>query len=49
VFLNDHVAEIDADPKPDPPLVRHLQLTVDHTALDISCAAHGIHDTRKFR
>src|SRR5262249_36050898 len=33
VFLNDHVAEIDADSKPDALLVGHLRLAVDHPAL----------------
>jgi hypothetical protein len=49
VFLNDHVAEVDADAKPNAPIVRHLRLAVDHPALNLSGAAHCVHNTWKFR
>jgi hypothetical protein len=48
VFFNDHVAEIDADPKPDAPLSGHFILTLDHSALEFRGTAHRVHDTRKF-
>jgi hypothetical protein len=46
--LGDHVAEIDADPKPDAPFVLQLGLAVEHAALDLGGAAHGIDNARKF-
>jgi hypothetical protein len=49
VLLNNHVAEVDADAEPDAPLVGHLRLAVDHPALDLRGAAHGVYNTRKFR
>ena len=42
-----HVAEIDPDAEPDPPLFGHVWLTVGHPALDLDRAAHGIHHARK--
>jgi hypothetical protein len=47
--LGDDVAEVDADTKSDAPLVRYLQLAVDHPALDLSGAADGVDNTAKFR
>jgi hypothetical protein len=49
VLLGDHVAEIDADAKPDPPLLGHLGLAVGHPALDLNRASNGVHNTRKLR
>jgi hypothetical protein len=49
VVLNDHVTEVNADAKLDALLFRHLRLPIDHPALDLNSAAHGIYDTRKFR
>ena len=49
VFLNDYVAEIDADPKPDALFVWHLELAVDHPALNLHSAANGVYNTRKLR
>src|SRR5262249_7625386 len=49
VFLNDHVAEVDADTKPDAPLIGHLRLAVEHSALHIYSTAHGVDHARKFR
>ena len=48
-FLDDDVAEIDADAKPDAMLVGICRLAVDHPALDLDGAAHGIDDASKFR
>jgi hypothetical protein len=49
VALGDDIAEIDADAKPDASLVGHLGFAVGHLALDLHSAAHGVHNTRKFR
>jgi hypothetical protein len=49
VFFDDHVAEVNADAEPDPPLLGHLRLTVEHPALNLGRTAHRVHDTRKFR
>jgi hypothetical protein len=43
----DHVAEVDADAKPDAPLLGYVGLAVDHSPLDLHGAAHGIYNTRK--
>jgi hypothetical protein len=40
---------IGADAKPDAPLVGHRRVAVDHAALDLRSATHGVHNTRKFR
>ena len=40
---------MDADAKPDAPLVRHPRLAVDHPALDLGGTAHRIDDAGKFR
>jgi hypothetical protein len=47
VLLYDHVAEVDPDAKPDPSLLRHLRLTVNHSALDLRSAADSIDHARK--
>jgi hypothetical protein len=49
VSFNDHVAEVDADAKPDLPHLGYLRLTVSHPSLHLHGAAHGIYNTRKFR
>ncbi len=49
LFLNDHVAEIDADAEPDAPFVGLLRIAVDHTALDPGGAAYRVDDAREFR
>jgi hypothetical protein len=49
VILDDHVAEIDANAKPDPSLIGHLWFAVDHPALDLHSTAHGINHAREFR
>jgi hypothetical protein len=47
VLFNDHVAQIDPDAEPDPPLFGHVWLAIDHPTLDLRGAADGIHDTRE--
>src|SRR6266699_2301032 len=47
--LGDNIAEIDADAKPDLPLVGHLRLAVDHPALHLGGAPHRVDDAGKFR
>src|SRR6516165_9714500 len=49
VLFYDHVAKIDADAEPDPALFGYVRLTVDHPALDLDSATHGVDHTRKFR
>ena len=48
MLFNDHVAEVDAYAEPDPALFGRVVLTVNHSALDLHSAAHGIHDAREF-
>ena len=48
VLFNDHVAEVDADAEPDPPLLGHVGLAVAHSSLDLRGAPHGIYNARKF-
>ena len=43
-FLDDHVAEIDANAEPDPPLLPHLGLALGHPPLHLDRAAHRIDD-----
>jgi hypothetical protein len=45
--LDNDIAEIDANAKPDASLVRKLRLTVDHPALHFNGAAHSIDDAGK--
>jgi hypothetical protein len=47
--FGDHVAEVDADPEPDAPLVGDHGLTVDHPALHFGGAAHRVNDAPEFR
>src|SRR4029077_20321104 len=47
VFLNDHVAEIDAYPKPDALLFGNLWLAIDHPALHLDRASHRFYNTWK--
>jgi hypothetical protein len=48
VLLSNHVAEVDPDAEPDALLIGHLGLAVDHPALDLQSASHGVHHTGKF-
>ena len=48
MVLGDHVAEIDADAEPYPPLLAHLRLAIVHPTLDIHRASHCVHHTGKF-
>jgi hypothetical protein len=47
--FGDDVAQIDADAKPDTPLVWQFGLAVDHSALHLGSAAHRVDDTGEFR
>src|SRR6516162_2857197 len=47
MFFDDHVAQIDADPKPDALLVGHFPFALGHPALDLHGAAHSVHYTRE--
>src|SRR5205823_9407210 len=47
VFLNDHVAGIDADAEPDSALFGHLQLAIGHPPLHIHPAPDGVDHTRE--
>jgi hypothetical protein len=47
VFLNDHIAEIDAHTEPDPALPLHLGLALGHPALEIDRTPDGIHHARE--
>src|SRR4051812_15826594 len=49
VLLNDYVANIDADPKRNAPLVWNVPLTLHHPALDPYSAAHSVHNARELR
>ncbi len=49
VILDDDVAEIDPDAEPDPPLVGHIGLAVDHRPLHLGGTAHRVDDAREFR
>jgi len=49
VAIDDYVTEIDPDPEPDPALLGHLRLAVNHPALDLDRTAHGINNARKLR
>jgi len=45
VLLNNHVADVDANAKPDALLVRQASLAVDHPTLDLGGATHSVHHT----
>ena len=47
VALGDHVAEIDANAKPDALFVGYLGFAVEHAALHLGRTAHRIDDARK--
>jgi hypothetical protein len=47
VAIDNDVAEIDADPKPDALLVGHFGVAVDHRSLDFRSAADGVHHARE--
>ncbi len=48
VALNDHIAQIDADPEFDAPLLGHTGITLSHAALDRDGAFHRIDDAAEF-
>ena len=47
--LGDHVAEVDADAKPNAAVLGEIQIAVGHRALDFGGAAHRIDDAGEFR
>jgi hypothetical protein len=47
--IRAYVAEVHANPKPDPPLFGHIGLAFGHPTLDFHSAANSLHHTRKFR
>jgi hypothetical protein len=49
VLLDDDVAEIDPDAQPDPAILGHLGLAVDHHPLPFGGAAHRVDDAGEFR
>ena len=49
VRLGDHVAEIDADAKPDAPVGIEIGVAVEHAALHLGGTAHRIDDAGEFR
>ena len=40
--LDDHIAEIDPDPKPDALVPRQVRIALRHAALNVHSAAHGV-------
>jgi len=49
VAIGNHIAEIDADAEPNALLVGHFGLAVEHAALHLGGAAHGVDNAGKFR
>jgi len=49
VLLDDHVTEVDADPKRDALVLGRFLVPVDHTALDLDRAAYRVDDTGELR
>jgi len=47
--VDDQVAEVDTNAKPQAARLGKLQITVDHRALDFGSAAHRVDDTGEFR
>src|SRR5215471_8019120 len=47
--FDDHIAKVDPDAEPDPALLRHVGLSIDHRALDLDRTPDGIDHARKFR
>ena len=48
VVVTDDVADIDSHAEPDPVLGRHLGIALDHAALYVDGATHGVDDADKF-
>ncbi len=48
VALLDHVAQMNADPEFDPPVLRHAGVALDHRVLDLDRATHGVDDAAEF-
>ena len=49
MLFNDYVAEVDTDPEPDPPVLRHLCLSIHHPPLHLNSTTDGIDHAREFR
>src|SRR5215469_1929789 len=49
IAVGNHVAEIDPNAEPDPPLLAHLRLALGHPALDLHGASDGINYTGELR
>jgi hypothetical protein len=47
VLLDDHVSEIDADPKVDPLIIRDESVPFGHTSLELDRASDGFDHTRE--
>ena len=46
--LDDHVAEVDADPELDPARRRNVRVAPRHSSLDFGGALHGVGDALEF-
>ena len=44
MLFSDHVAEVNADAEPDPPLLGRFSIAVGHAALNLNRTADGIND-----
>ena len=44
VVIDDHVAEVDADPKLDPPIFGNVVIAAAHFPLNLGGAVDGVHD-----
>ncbi len=49
VVLDDHVAEIDADTKPNPPALGNIRVALRHSVLKRDGASHRVDDAGEFR
>jgi hypothetical protein len=49
VAVDDDVTEVDPDPEPDPAVLGHTGLAIDHRALHLGGAADRVDDAREFR
>ena len=47
-FVDDDVADVDADAKHDPAVVGDIGIALDHAALNVDSAAHGIDRAGEF-
>src|SRR4029077_1197702 len=47
LFLNDHIAEIDADPKSDALVLWDVGIAIGHPSLQFGSASDGVHNAGK--